>query len=565
MPEEKKLGRLPEQSKPPYDSPITYVIQNPQQLYKDVLEKGSVFAGPKSNLTGEPIINLRNGSFSIILPERETLREIFRTPLNKSQIDGINKALKIYLGQDISLIPKVDPLTHSEYFSFQLKDRHEELANIGHENSFFSSFPSVNNVTQFEDSLKRALDLFRIFYTEAYRALGSEPPQGEILIGSEDSMKREQENKILGDLLEEENFSNRHLLNYFKIRLPRYNKFEENIFSKWEKTLPESPPAFPHEETPPEVSKMIERVKKKMGVTRDSELEGLRQSIVIEDKPDVSFGDIAGQDEAVNEARQLSQFLSHPELSEAYGIETPRGILFYGPPGTGKTMIAKALANEANAGFVYVKATDLASKWYGDAEKLAKGIFTIAREEAEITGHCILYIDEVDAILPPRNSGDVHEVTHRVVSIFLQEMDGLATQSGKITVVASTNILDHVDPAFLSRMTAWIEVPLPEASGRRKIFETHFRKSAEKANKNTLMDSSVDLDKIAQACEGLSGRDIADLVQEVLMKKAIKSLRKGFEPVTQDDILEAIKKSSKARTAKKEIGNKNRTMGFRPN
>lgn len=342
------------------------------------------------------------------------------------------------------------------------------------------------------------------------------------------------------------------------------------IQEEWESSFSSPPLAKAETDENPsqadiEKAKQKKAVKKRFGITRDPDLEGLRQAIVVEDKPDVSFDDIVGQDSAVKEARDLSKLLAHPELFKQYGIDPPRGILFYGPPGTGKTMIVKALANEANSGFVLVKASDLASKWYGDSEKFAKGVFTIAREQAEETGHCILYIDEVDSILPPRNGGlGTHEVTNRVIGTFLQEIDGLGTEEGKITVVASTNIPDNVDPAFLSRMSAWIEVPLPDETGRSKIFQNHFSKAAAKAGKESFLDQSVDLTQIGTRTEGLSGRDIADLVQIILTRKALKSIDTGYTPVTQDDILEAFIESAKTRDIKREVRARNQRIGFRP-
>lgn len=463
------------------------------------------------------------------------------------------------------------------------------VAEVLLDGSYIFNLSSTTSREDLERNLDLAMQIFRICKTEPYKAIGSMPPEDTILIDGDYTDKKiilsnyfkeyYEKNFKKKDPLEnplnfqgipdpkelEELMESSNIPEDFRERLRKFNRTQRRIESEHPELSPSEISKMAGEEEESQQRKITKEVKKRFGIQRDPELEGLRQSIVVEDRPDVSFEDIAGQDSAVQEAKNLARILARrDEIEKMYGPKlVPRGILFYGPPGGGKTMIAKALANEANAGFVMVRATDLASKWYGDSEKFAKGIFEIAREQADERGHCILYIDEVDSILPPRTSGNTHEVTQRVVSTFLQEIDGLTTEAGQITIVASTNIPENVDPAFLSRMTSWIEVPLPAADGRAKILDTHFQKRAKEVGRDSFLDSSVDLNEIAQHIEGLSGRDIADLVQIVLLKKALNSLDHEYAPVTTADIFQALKDSTKSREMQKEIRKNAQRIGFR--
>ena len=157
--------------------------------------------------------------------------------------------------------------------------------------------------------------------------------------------------------------------------------------------------------------------------------------------------------------------MKNPELYRKWGTKPPKGIILYGDPGTGKTLLAKALASQAEARFFHVEASDVASKWYGESEKMVKDIFRLASRNGDKT---IIFFDEIDAIAPPREGA--HEATQRVVSTLLENMDGIASHDN-VMVVASTNRLESIDPALLrpGRFDRWVEVPLPMRKEEDKL------------------------------------------------------------------------------------------------
>ncbi len=604
-----------EGSPPPYESPIKYEIRNPEGLLDAFNSEGKIQVGPEDTFSpGPSFLNYRNARI-LGLSEREalgtgTMHLDKKTP-EIAQI--IQEQIKNHLSPDIIFeffeTNEANPHNPNPYYKVTRKNQDGEqlLVTMETGGGFHAFLEGTESVEDFEKQIRLAMEIFRIYKTETYKANNVElpedispiiidgdyrpfnnslsdffkidPKKNNLTSGKEiDSYIQYMNDKILPNLNPvelknlptpeelEDIMNDANIPQDLRDMMRLYVDTQRRILSDKPGLTSSELNKLADEQTQSSRSKKTEKVKKTFGVERTPELQGLRQSIVVEDKPDVKFEDIAGQDKAVSEARDLAKILSRrDEIEKMYGPDlVPRGILFYGPPGTGKTMIAKALANEAEAGFVMVKAPDLASKWYGDSEKFAKGVFDIAREVASEQGHCILYVDEVDAILPPRNRGNGHEVTNRVISTFLQEIDGLSTEAGQITVVASTNLPDNVEPAFLSRMSSWVEVPLPDANGRYKILESHFKKRAEMAGKSTLLDDSIDLKEIMESTEGLSGRDISDLVQVILRRKGIQALDHGFQPVTSADIYTAIKESTKTRGLQNDARKRVNQMGFRP-
>ncbi len=278
------------------------------------------------------------------------------------------------------------------------------------------------------------------------------------------------------------------------------------------------------------------------------DLGELEKMLLIEEIPDVTFEQIGGQKKAVEEARKLARLLKNPGIFESWGVKPPRGILFYGEPGNGKTLLAKALAHEAESVFMHVNASDINSKWYGEAEKYAKGIFAIARKQTMETGqHAIIFIDEVDSLMPSRSggAGDVDSVTRRVIGEILKGIDGLES-SQDITVIAATNTPEALDKAFLSRMTKWVEVGNPDVEGIIEIFNIHFSIASKKAGRQ-LMSTNIDFHSIANMHNGISGREIADVVQVVLSDKANAHIETGIiTDITTQDIINAIKSLGKS-------------------
>mgnify|MGYP000268166514 CR=1 FL=1 len=223
--------------------------------------------------------------------------------------------------------------------------------------------------------------------------------------------------------------------------------------------------------------------------------------------PRVTYEDIGGLHDAIQRIREMVELpLRHPELFERLGIEPPKGVLLYGPPGCGKTLLAKAVANEANANFYAINGPEIMSKYYGESEERLREIFKEAQENAP----SIIFIDEIDAIAPKREEV-TGEVEKRVVSQLLTLMDGLETR-GQVIVIAATNRPDAVDPALRrpGRFDREIEIGIPDKKGRLEILQIHTR--------NMPLDKDVDLEKLAEITHGYTGADLAALCKEAAMK-----------------------------------------------
>jgi len=266
------------------------------------------------------------------------------------------------------------------------------------------------------------------------------------------------------------------------------------------------------------------------------------EKLIIHEKPDVEFEDIGGQDEAVNMCKRFAEQLHYPDVYALQGSEPPRGILLYGPQGTGKTMLAKAIANRAEANFLFVQASDVVGEGlYGQTETVVTSLFEEARKLVKKDGkHVIIFVDEADLILP-KTSKNRHEATGRVVGIFAQEMDGVKT-SGKITTILATNNPEEVDSKILSRMDEREAVPLPDAKGLVSILEIQLRLIEEKFNIKIARDN-IDLDSIATIAfnQKLSGRDVKDILSnlnrkrgQLQLQKLTSSIDTGRIPVPED-------------------------------
>ncbi len=247
------------------------------------------------------------------------------------------------------------------------------------------------------------------------------------------------------------------------------------------------------------------------------------------ERPKVTYKDIGGLDKQLHELREAVELpLRHPELFERVGIEPPKGVLLYGPPGCGKTLMAKAIAHEANATFIRVVGSELVRKFIGEGARLVHELFELAKEKAPT----IIFIDEIDAIGAKRmdeTTGGEREVNRTLMQL-LAEMDGFDPR-GNVKIIAATNRPDILDPALLrpGRFDRLIEVPLPDFRGRLEILKVHTRKM-------NLKD--VDLRVIAEMTEGASGADLKAIATEAGMF----AIRDRREYVTQDDFLKAIEK-----------------------
>ena len=235
--------------------------------------------------------------------------------------------------------------------------------------------------------------------------------------------------------------------------------------------------------------------------------------------PNVGWDDIGGLEETKAQLREGIELpLKHPEAFERLGIRQARGFLLFGPPGNGKTLLAKAVAREAEANFVATKSSDLLSKWVGESEKQVSKLFKRARQVSPT----VIFIDEIDALAPARGGsfGDSN-VTERVVNTLLAEMDGLEELQG-VVVIGATNRPTLLDPALLrpGRFDEIVYVPVPDAEGRRTILGIQ-------TNDMPLADD-VDLDALAETTERFSGADLENLVR----KAGLLALRADLDTQT---------------------------------
>ena len=237
-------------------------------------------------------------------------------------------------------------------------------------------------------------------------------------------------------------------------------------------------------------------------------------------KPNVKWDDVGGLANVKDELSEAIEWpLKHADLFDEADVKPPKGILLYGSPGTGKTMIAKAVATNSEANFISIKGPELISKWVGESEKGIREVFRKARQAAP----SVIFFDEIDAIAPRRggNFGDAN-VTERVVSQLLTELDGLEDLRNVVTIGA-TNRIDIVDNALLrpGRFDRIVEVPVPDKESRMEILRIHTKKK--------LLDNDVDLGKLAELTEGWTGADIGNMVNTAALS-AIK------ERITADSI-----------------------------
>jgi len=253
--------------------------------------------------------------------------------------------------------------------------------------------------------------------------------------------------------------------------------------------------------------------------------------------PNVSWDDVGGLDELKEELREAIEWpIKHKEAFEFVDVETPKGILLHGPPGTGKTMIAKALATMTDSNFISIKGPELLSKWVGESERGVREIFRKARQAAP----CIIFLDEIDALVPRRGSDSGSHVTENVVSQILTEIDGLE-ELHNVLIIGATNRLDIVDEALLrpGRFDRIIEVPNPDAKGREQIFRIHTKKKP--------LADDVNISKVVELTDGFSGAEMMAITN----RAAILALKRyvGGKPenikdirISQKDLLDSIDK-----------------------
>jgi cell division protease FtsH len=240
------------------------------------------------------------------------------------------------------------------------------------------------------------------------------------------------------------------------------------------------------------------------------------------DKPSTTFADIAGYDGVKQEIKEVVDFLRMPERFKEIGARVPKGILLVGPPGTGKTLFARAVAGEAGVGFLSVTGSDFMEMFVGVGASRVRDLFQQARK----MGRAIIFIDEIDSIGRKRGAGlgGGHDEREQTLNQMLAEMDGFETSEG-IVIMAATNRPDILDPALLrpGRFDRQIVVPLPEYEERLAILKVHCR--------DKKVGADVDLEVMAKGTPGMSGADLANLVNEA----ALFAVRRGSRQIERID------------------------------
>jgi cell division protease FtsH len=240
-----------------------------------------------------------------------------------------------------------------------------------------------------------------------------------------------------------------------------------------------------------------------------------RAKRVTKDTPKVTFDDVAGAETAVQELREVVDFLAEPQRFIAMGAKIPRGVLLYGPPGTGKTLIAKAVAGEAGVPFFTISGSDFVEMFVGVGASRVRDLF----EQAKQSAPAIIFMDEIDAVGRHRGAGlgGGHDEREQTLNQLLVEMDGFDSRSSVI-LIAATNRPDILDPALLrpGRFDRQVIVDRPDLAGRRAILDVHA--------KGKPLGDDVDLDIIARQTPGFTGADLANLLNEAALLAARESL-----------------------------------------
>ncbi len=248
-----------------------------------------------------------------------------------------------------------------------------------------------------------------------------------------------------------------------------------------------------------------------------------------DEKDRIAFKDVAGNDEAKQDLEEVVEFLKYPKKFEGVGAKIPKGVLLIGPPGTGKTMLARAVAGEANAPFFSISGSEFVEMFVGVGASRVRDLFNKAKKNAP----CIIFIDEIDAVGRRRGSGmgGGHDEREQTLNQILVEMDGFE-QGQNVIVLAATNRSDVLDPALLrpGRFDRRVNIDLPDRKSREAILKVHFNEKP--------VSKDVDLDSLAAKSAGSSGADLANIANEA----AILAARHNRKVIDNDDVVAAFEK-----------------------
>jgi len=251
-----------------------------------------------------------------------------------------------------------------------------------------------------------------------------------------------------------------------------------------------------------------------------------RARLTLDKRPDVTFADVAGAEEAKEEVQEIVEFLKSPQKFQSLGGRIPRGVLLVGPPGTGKTLLAKAIAGEARVPFYSISGSEFVEMFVGVGASRVRDLF----EQAKRNSPCLIFIDEIDAVGRHRGAGlgGGHDEREQTLNQILAEMDGFDTNANVI-VVAATNRPDILDPALLrpGRFDRHIVIDLPDIKGRKAILEVHA--------KGKPLAKEVDFETIAKGTPGFSGADLANVINEA----ALLAARRDRKDITLKELEEA--------------------------
>ena len=251
-----------------------------------------------------------------------------------------------------------------------------------------------------------------------------------------------------------------------------------------------------------------------------------RARLTLDKRPDVTFADVAGTDEAKEEVQEIVEFLKSPQKFQALGGRIPRGVLLVGPPGTGKTLLAKAIAGEARVPFYSISGSEFVEMFVGVGAARVRDLF----EQAKRNAPCLIFIDEIDAVGRHRGAGlgGGHDEREQTLNQILAEMDGFDTNANVI-VMAATNRPDILDPALIrpGRFDRHVVIDLPDIKGRKAILEVHA--------KGKPLAKDVDLETLAKETPWFSGADLANLINEA----AILAARRNRKDITLKELEDA--------------------------